>query len=55
MGSRSLPVRWLKVADILIFATWFVVLLLVILTGYESRTIEEFLSIRFSLSNLLIF
>jgi len=55
MGSRSTPVRWFKVIDILIFALWFVVLLIVILPGYESRTIEQFLAIRFSLSNLLIF
>jgi exopolysaccharide biosynthesis polyprenyl glycosylphosphotransferase len=55
MGSRSTAVQWLKAADILIFTSWFVVLLLVILSGYESRTIDEFLAIRFSLSNLIIF
>ena len=55
MGSRSSPVRWMRAVDTIVFIAWFTFLMLSMLPDFESRTVEQFLAIRLSLANVLIF
>ena len=55
MGSRRSTTSLLKMLDILIAAGWFMALLLMTAPELESRSVEQFLEIRYSVGNVLLF
>jgi exopolysaccharide biosynthesis polyprenyl glycosylphosphotransferase len=55
MGSRRSTTSFLKTLDLLIAAAWFVLLLLMTAPELESRSVDQFLAIRFSVGNILLF
>ena len=55
MGSRRSTTSLLKMLDILIAAGWFMALLLMTAPELESRSVDQFLEIRYSVGNVLLF